>query len=90
MKLEFELIASLPRLAWCARVRQGEDVVLVRHGPWVETSEDCFFEGAWDGPFESRGFDEAVMLAGSGGRLIQGAIIFAAPTHMLERIQPSR
>ena len=90
MKLKFELISSLPHLAWCARVRRGEDVVLVRHGPWVETSEDCFFEGAWDGPFESRRFDEAVMLAGSGGRLIQVAIIFAAPTHMLERIQPSR
>lgn len=90
MKLKFELISSLPRLAWCARVRRGEDVVLVRHGPWVETTEDCFFEGAWDSPFESSRFDEAVMLAGSGGRLIQGGIVFAAPGHMLERIQSIR
>jgi hypothetical protein len=90
MKLEFELIDSLPRLAWCARVRLGEDVVFVRHGPWVETREDCFFEGAWDGPFESSRFDEAVMLAGSGGRLTQEGIVFAAPNHMLERIQSIR
>lgn len=87
MKLEFELGPSLPRLAWCARVCRGEDVVRVRHGSWVESRDDCFFEGAWDGPFDDCRFDEAVTLAGSGGRLVQGAVVFAAPSHPLERIQ---
>ena len=86
MKLKFEQIASLPRLSWCVCIREHEEVAHIRHGSWVETRDDGFIEGAWDGPFEAYRFDEAFMLAGSGGRVVDGTILFASPGHMGERL----
>jgi hypothetical protein len=90
MKIKSEQISSLPRLAWCACIREHEGVTHLLHGPWVETRHDCFFEGAWDGPLEAYRFDEAIMLAGSGGRVVDGGILFASPSHMCERLQSIR
>jgi len=86
MKIEFQLISSLPRLAWCACLPKNEGVVRVLHGPWVETRDDCFFEGAWDGSFNAYRFDEASMMAGSGGRIVDGSILFVSPGHMGDRL----
>ncbi len=61
--------------------------VEVLHGPWVETREDRFFEGAWDGSFQAGAFDDAVTFVGSGGRIDGDRMLFAAPTHKLDRIQ---
>jgi hypothetical protein len=85
VRLEFELIPSLPRLAWAAQLRKGQHVRIL-HGPWVETREDCFFEGAWDGPFQGCRFDQALTFAGSGARLAGDGIVFAGPTHTYERL----
>jgi hypothetical protein len=90
VKIRLELITTFPRLAWCAKIQKYEDTVTVRHGPWVETRDDCFFEGAWDGSFEDFRFDEAVTFTGTGGRLANGSILFSSPTHMLDRIQSIR
>ncbi|HTR38919.1 MAG TPA: hypothetical protein VMH80_23595 [Bryobacteraceae bacterium] len=86
MRFEYELIPELPRLAWAARVRRNEPVVRVLHGAWVETRPDCFFEGAWDGPFEDGRFDEAETFAGSGGRVRDGEVVFAGPSHTFDRL----
>jgi hypothetical protein len=86
VRLDFELIPNLPRLAWAARSRKGDPAVQVLHGPWLETRENCFFEGAWDGPFEDCRFDQAKTFAGSGGRLEGTGIVFAAPSHTYERL----
>ena len=86
MEIEFQPVSSLPRLAWCASLQKNQGAVRVIHGPWVETRKDCFFEGAWDGPFEEYCFDEAIMMAGSGGRLVEGSILFVSPGHMGDRL----
>jgi hypothetical protein len=78
---------SLPLLAWGACMRRHTKVVEVVHGPWVETRADCFFEGCWDGPFGTGRLDETTALFGSGGRLVDGEVRFAAPSHMFERLQ---
>lgn len=85
LTLAFEKLPHLPPLSWCARVLRGGQVT-VRHGSGVETRADGFVEGAWDGDFHAFDFDRAQSLAGSGGRLRAGAMIFAAPFHPLERI----
>ena len=49
MRFHFSEIKTLPKLAWCARVAKGGEVVEVLHGPAVETFQNYFFEGAWPG-----------------------------------------
>ena len=85
LHFEFEPISALPRMSWCARLGQSGTVV-VRHGDWVETRPKGFVEGAWDGEFDAFEFDRAQTLAGSGAVMRDGACIFAAPFHPLERL----
>jgi hypothetical protein len=66
MRFEFQRIDSLPRHAWCARIARGAQAVAVRCGPWVETRDDRFFEGVWDGDFAGGRFDEALSFVGTG------------------------
>ena len=89
MRLEIERSPRLPPLAWSARVRKG-GVVLVRAGEGVETRDEGFLEGAWDGLFSEFAFDRAENLVGSGARLRGDAIVFATPFHPLERIFAAR
>jgi len=90
MRLEFQLCPELPRLAWAARLRIGDSAVRILHGPWVETRDDCFFEGAWDGPLEPCRFDQAVTFLGSGARVDGDGVVFAGPTHTFERLYSVR
>lgn len=90
MRLEFQLCPNLPRLAWAARLRSRDSVARILHGPWVETRDHCFFEGAWDGPFDGCRFDEALTFAGSGGRIAGDGIVFAGPTHIYDRLYSVR
>ena len=82
MRFQFTPIPSLPRLAWCALISKGNEIIQVHHGPWVETGETYFFEGAWDGEFEAVGFGDSMTLVGSGGLLQEEEPLFAAPTDM--------
>lgn len=86
MDLELCQRENLPRLAWLAHLREGERVVRVVHGPWVETRDRFFVEGAWDGPFSEGGFDESLMLMGSGGIAESDSILFCGAAHPLERL----
>jgi hypothetical protein len=90
MRLEYECVDALPRLAWCADVVEGSDVVRIVHGPWVEIWPYAFCEGAWDGPFEEAGFAEAPTFVGTGGRIVDDGILFATPTHLMERLYSVR
>jgi hypothetical protein len=85
MELIFKRIASLPKLAWCAKLVEGQRTAEVLHGPWVETGEDFFCEGAWSGPFESHELDTGILM-GSGGRVLGDALLLATPSHTLERL----
>ena len=80
MKFDYRRVDSLPRLAWCATITLGEEFVLVHHGPWVETFDDCFFEAAWNGDFSAGRFDEAATMLGTGARLDGDHVVFATPT----------
>lgn len=86
MKFEFKESLALPRLAWCAEFTQGESVVKVYHGRSVETASDFFFEGAWAGKFSDGAFDDAIACVGSGGKITTSGVLFATPSHMLERL----
>jgi len=90
MRFEFVPCATLPKLGWCAHLRRGSDVARVYHGPWVETRDDWFVEGAWTGPFERGEIDSALFNVGSGGVLRAGRAVFCAQTDMIERLYSLR
>lgn len=79
-------VDSLPRLAWCARMRRGSGDVSVVHGPWVEAHERFFFEGAWNADFGAASPSTATASFGSGAERLDDGVMFTTPTHMLERI----
>jgi len=85
MTFAFEPDPQLPPLSWCARLQPGS-AVCVRHGAGVETRAAGFVEGAWEGDYDVFEFDAAETLCGSGGRLREGGVVFAAPSHPLERL----
>ena len=86
MRFKFDRDDLLPRLAWCARVVRGEQTALIRHGPWVETWETGFFEGAWTGPVAEGRPSQATACFGSGAEAATNGVRFVTPTHMHERI----
>jgi hypothetical protein len=85
MRLNFENSPKLPRLAWCAKFQKEQDTVELLHGPWVETAEDFFCEGAWSGDFLSRDLDTGLLM-GSGARIAGDTVVVASPNHTLERL----
>ena len=87
MKFGFVQKDTLPRSSWLAHCRRGEEKIDVLHGSSVEEQGDFFFEGAWDGEFSAVGFDAAITVLGSGGKIVEGrSLVFAAPSHIYERL----
>lgn len=87
MRLSFELQPHWPKLAWDASCRRGSEVVVVRHGPAVETRRDWFCEAAWDGEFEAGDFDRTDIVVGSGARLRESEILFVSAGNTVDRLQ---
>lgn len=86
MKFEFIKLDHLPRLSWCAQLRKDREVVEVFHGPWVETGENWFVEGAWDGEFDKHSFVTSEAFAGSGAQVVENGVLFSTPFHTLDRL----
>ena len=82
--------ADMPRLAWLARIEEGVPSAHVVHGPWVETWDSGFVEGAWSGDFAEHGFDEATAFAGTGALVRKGRILFVAGTDIQARLYSTR
>jgi len=86
MDFEFREGKGLPRLAWLAVLKSGEPSVRVVHGPWVETRDRFFVEGAWNGAFSEGVFADSLMLMGSGAIAEGDSIQFCSASHPLERL----
>jgi hypothetical protein len=86
MRFSFYPVETLPKLAWCAVMRRGDETVRVYHGLWVETRDRFFVDGVWDGPFEDGDIDTSGLLMGSGAKIIGNKVVFATPCHTLEKL----
>jgi hypothetical protein len=86
MRFNFNVIETLPRLAWCAHITIGNPVISVYGGPWVETGGDWFCEGVWNGDFLTGDFPDASIFMGSGGKITKDGVLFASSTHTLEKL----
>ncbi|MCR2045365.1 hypothetical protein NSA23_14775 [Anaerosalibacter massiliensis] len=90
MKFIYHKYDELPRLSWCAIIEKDKEDIDVYCGPWVETLDDFFEEGAWDDEFEKANFDNSVFFMGSGAKLVNNSVIFSTPNHTLERLHVIR
>ena len=73
-------------MSWAAVLDRQSEIVKVFHGAWVETSNDLFSEGAWDGDFAEGDFENATAMMGFGGKIRDGKAVFYSPCHPLERL----
>jgi hypothetical protein len=80
LQFRYHEVPTLPRLAWCARVTAGTDVVPLFHGAWVETSAAGFVEGAWNGAFEAFDLAAATVICGTAGTAATDHVRFFAST----------
>ncbi|WP_409015307.1 hypothetical protein [Anaerostipes caccae] len=86
MYFEYIVDENLPKLAWCAKLKKGEERVTVKCGKQVEIFRDWFIEGAWNGSFYEGKFEESTFLLGTGGKVDNNKILFSTPSHTLERL----
>ena len=86
MRFNFIQISTLPKLAWESKLSKDSDVIDVYCGPWVETEDSAFVEGAWNLPFAEKKFDKTAIFFGSGGKVLDDRVVFVTPTHTLERL----
>jgi hypothetical protein len=82
MRLTFRRNDDLPPLAWHCRIDAPGGTADILHGAGVEVRENAFFEGAWNGEFRRMDFLEHERF-GTGGAIVDGALRFAAPDHIL-------
>ncbi len=76
-----------PSLAWVAHCPTGSGSIDVLHGHRVETHPDWFCEAVWDGEFSAGNFDETDIVAGTGGRSVDGALVFVSSGSTVDRLQ---
>ena len=81
MRLRFEEHAELPRLAWLLELRAGETIATIHHGPWVETAERFFCDGAWDGAFARGELAASGLLMGTGGEIAGDELVLSTACH---------
>lgn len=75
-----------PRLTWIAHCSKNSGAITVWHGRQVETHRNWFCEAVWPGEFEQGDFDQTDLVAGTGGRNRNDAIIFVAPGNTVDRL----
>ncbi len=86
VRLEYVQVPEWPPLAWLARCEQSAPAAVIFHGSRVETRDDWFCEAAWAGDYETGGFDETDIVAGSGGRLRHGELVFVSSGSTVDRL----
>ncbi len=86
MHFSFRRVEALPKLAWCAVLSRRDDCIKVFHGPWVETRDRFFLDGAWDGSFTEGGIDASYLFMGTGAKLTDDKVLFVTPCHILDKL----
>lgn len=88
--LEPTLLPTLPPLAWCLQLQDGETVARIRHGAEVLVLPDAVVEGCWAGPLTAEGLLGADVCAATGVALQAGALWLCTPTHTVSRLHSLR
>ncbi len=83
-QLTCQIVPTWPKLAWVARMVDGE--MQVFHGPMVEVRDQWLVEAVWDGDFSAGDFDTTELVFGSGIRLRGGEVVFVSAGTVFDRL----
>ncbi|MDT8364769.1 MAG: hypothetical protein RQ714_09040 [Nitrosomonas sp.] len=86
IQFSYQLIKQWPPLTWVALCSEVDKTISVRHGNQVETHDEWFCEAVWPDNFEEGNFDLTDLVAGTGGRYRNNAIIFVSSGNTVDRI----
>lgn len=86
MRFEFVPVSGWPPLAWLTQCHRSSSTVVVLHGSRVETNDEWFCEAVWAGEYQSGDFDRTDVVAGSGGRLRNGEVVFVSSGSTVDRL----
>jgi hypothetical protein len=86
MILEYRCVEHWAPLAWVALCSAKKETITVWHGSQVETRTSWFCEAVWPGAFDEGNFDQTDLVAGTGGRWRDNAVIFVAPGNTVDRL----
>lgn len=84
---EFKYIEhnNLPKLGWCMKIEKDNPAVVIHVGSYIETRDNWFVSGVWDGSFEKADFANASFLCGTAVKKTDGQITIYSPTHERQR-----
>src|SRR5699024_10607826 len=86
LKLKITKLDNLPKLSWLTQIEEDNNEVNLICGDWIESNNNFFVEGAWDGHFNEATFNQSVVFMGSGGIIKDDYILFVTPCNTLEAI----
>ena len=76
---------KLAKLGWCMKVEKNNPEVLVHLGEYVETNNDWFVSGVWDGDFSKADFENANFLCATAVKKFEKGLTVYSPTHERQR-----
>ena len=85
-KFEYSVNKNIGKLSWGMTVRDNCEVVSVVVGEMVETKENFFVSGVWDGDFEKGEFETAELFCGCGVKIAGERILASTSTHERQRL----
>lgn len=76
---------NLAKLGWCMIINKNEPEIIVHVGNYVETNDEWFVAGVWDGSFELADFENADFLCATAVKKFGDRITIYSPTHERQR-----
>lgn len=85
-RFNYRICDTLPKLGWSMVVHNESDSIDVYTGSYVETTDNWFVSGVWDGDFQKADFQNAEFFCATGVKLENDKVVVYSPTHERQRI----
>lgn len=90
MKFVFEVVETLPMLAWCMKLESGQSAIKVLHGTGVDRSDAFLYEGCWDGELTAEAMLSSDVCSATGACISGDKVLLACPSNTLVRLYAIR
>ena len=85
-KFNYHIFKKLPLLGWSMVIHRESNSIDVYAGDYVETMENWFVSGVWDGDFQKADFQNAEFFCATGVKIENDKVVVYSPTHERQRI----